>query len=84
MGITFVLHCRVSRSTCVLICRFSGRNVIRFWGSDPNHTSIKIKLTPPMDSYTSYHTSSTDPQHYLKYSRLLLTDVFSGRCGRLE
>jgi len=26
--------------------------VTRFWENDPNRTSIKIKLTPPMDSFT--------------------------------
>jgi len=27
--------------------------VTRFWENDPNRTSVKIKLTPPMDSYTT-------------------------------
>jgi len=26
--------------------------VTRFWENDPNRTSVKIKLTPPMDSFT--------------------------------
>jgi len=28
-------------------------NVTSFWENDPNRTSVKIKLTPPMDSYTT-------------------------------
>jgi len=27
--------------------------VTRFWENDPNRTSVKIKLMPPMDSYTT-------------------------------
>ena len=25
----------------------------RFWENDPNFTSVKIKLTPPVDSYAA-------------------------------
>jgi len=36
-----------------LISNFDELNVTRFWENDPNCTSVKIKLTPPMDSYTT-------------------------------
>ena len=29
-------------------------NVTKFYKTDPNRTSGKIKLTPPVDSYTIY------------------------------
>jgi len=34
--------------------------VTRFWGIDPNHTSVKIKITQPVYSFTT----TLDPQHY--------------------
>jgi len=45
--------------------------------NDLNRASVKTKPTPPVH----YHITSADPQHY---SRLVLTDIISGRCGRLE
>jgi len=33
--------------------RLTSVNVTRYWENDPNLTSVKIKLTPPMDSYTT-------------------------------
>jgi len=33
-------------------CCCEKRYVTRFWENDPNHTSVKIKFAPPMDSFT--------------------------------
>ena len=40
---------------CTDVAKFlavSTRNVTRFYRTEPNRTSGKIKLTPPVDSYT--------------------------------
>ena len=59
-------------------CKSVTYNVTRFW-----EYSIQSKLHIRQNE-TNYHTTSADLQHYSNYSRLLLTGMFSGRCGRLE
>jgi len=43
--------------------------------TEDRYTSVKIELTPPMDSYTTILL--------VHYSRLILIDDFSGSCKRL-
>ena len=40
--------CIITKHTTILI----HTHVTRFYNTDPNHTSGKIKLTPPVNSYT--------------------------------
>ena len=58
--------------------------VSRFYKTDPNRTSGKIKLTPPVDGYTIVLRTSFDPRDYSNYSRLVLTDVFLGGMESLK
>ena len=44
---------------------------INFYKTDLNHTSGKIKLTPPVDNYTIIVLVQT-----LNYSKLILRDIF--------
>ena len=46
---------------------------INFYKTDLNHTSGKIKLTPPVDNYTIIVLVQT-----LNYSKLILRDIFLG------
>ena len=49
--------------------------VTRFYKTDSNYTSAKIKLMSPLDSYAIVLLVLT---YYSNYSRLALTDVFLG------
>jgi len=50
----------------------------------PSKSHIGQNQTNTTSGQLHYHTTSVDPQHCLNYSRLVLTDVYSGRFGRLE
>ena len=50
---------------------------IQILQTDPNHTSGKNKLTPPVDSYTTILLVLTSALLKL----LGLRDIFSGQCG---
>ena len=71
--------CIHARLMFLHICLDMYTYVTRFYKTDPNCTSGKIKLTPPVDSYTIVLLVLIP-----NYMGLVLTDVFSGWYGELE
>ena len=50
--------------------------LVIFYKTNPNHTSNKIKLTPPVDSHITILVELI-LKHYQNYLRLVLMDISS-------